>query len=76
VVRGDDGLFRLSSGQPAPVDENVALAAGALERSNVNAVSAITDIISQSRHFEMQIRMVQTADQNARSAAQLLNLNA
>jgi flagellar basal-body rod protein FlgF len=42
----------------------------------VNAVSAITDIISQSRHFEMQIRMVQTADQNARSAAQLLNLNA
>jgi flagellar basal-body rod protein FlgF len=39
-------------------------------------VSAITDIISQSRQFEMQIRMVQTADQNARSAAQLLNLNA
>ena len=76
LVRGDDGLFRLSNGQPAPVAENVALASGALERSNVNAVSAITDIISQARQFEMQIRMVQTADQNARSAAQLLNLNA
>ena len=76
LVRGDDGLFRLSSGQPAPVAENVALASGALERSNVNAVSAITEIISQARQFEMQIRMVQTADQNARSAAQLLNLNA
>jgi flagellar basal-body rod protein FlgF len=39
-------------------------------------VSAITEIISQARQFEMQIRMVQTADQNARAASQLLNLNA
>jgi flagellar basal-body rod protein FlgF len=76
LVRGDDGLFRLANGQPAQVDNNVALASGALERSNVNAVSAITDIISQARQFEMQIRMVQTADQNARAASQLLSLNA
>ena len=76
LVRGDDGLFRLSSGQPVPAADNVVLASNVLERSNVNAVSAITDIISQARQFEMQIRLVQTADQNARSAAQLLNLNA
>lgn len=76
LLRGDDGLFRMANGQPAPADNNVALASGALERSNVNAVSAITDIISQARQFDLQIRLVQTADQNARSAAQLLNLNA
>jgi len=76
LVRGDDGLFRLPNGFNAPADENVVVASGALERSNVNAVSAITDIISQGRQFEMQIRLIQTADQNARSAAQLLNLSA
>jgi flagellar basal-body rod protein FlgF len=76
LVRGDDGLFRLSGRQPVPVAEDVVLASGALERSNVNAVSAITDIISHARQFELQIRLVQTADQNARAAAQLLNLNA
>lgn len=76
LVRGDDGLFRLGNGANAPADENVVVASGSLERSNVNAVSSITDIISQGRQFEMQIRLIQTADQNARSAAQLLNLNA
>jgi flagellar basal-body rod protein FlgF len=76
LVRGEDGLFRLPNGAAAPADESVALAPLALERSNVNAVSAITDMISQGRQFEMQVRLIQTADQNARSAAQLLGLNA
>jgi len=76
LVRGADGLFRLRSGAPATADLNVAIASGALERSNVNAVSAITDIITQSRQFDMQVRLMQSADQNARAAAQMLNLNA
>ncbi|MBC7781961.1 MAG: flagellar basal body rod protein FlgF [Proteobacteria bacterium] len=76
LVRGDDGLFRLRNAPSAPPDLNVTLASGSLERSNVNAVSAITDIISQARMFEMQVRLLQNADQNARAASQLLNLNA
>ncbi len=75
LIRGDDGLFRLPGGAPAPADNDVVLASGALERSNVNAVSAITDIITQSRQFDLQVRLLQNADQNARAAAQLLNLN-
>jgi flagellar basal-body rod protein FlgF len=76
LVRGDDGLFRLPRGATAPADETVAITSGALERSNVNAVTSITDIISQSRQFDMQVRLIQGADQNARASAQLLNLNA
>jgi flagellar basal-body rod protein FlgF len=74
--RGDDGLFRLRDGAVAPADANVALASGALERSNVNVVAAITEIINHGRQFELQVRMMQTADQNARSAAQVLAINA
>jgi len=76
LVRGADGLFRLRDGQPAPVDENVRLAPGALEGSNVNVTDAMVNLISLSRQFEMQIKMLQTADTNAQRADQLLSLNA
>lgn len=75
LVRGSDGLFRLSSGQPAPVDENVRIASGVLEGSNVNVTDAMVNLISLSRQFELQIKMMQDADQNAQRADQLLSLN-
>jgi flagellar basal-body rod protein FlgF len=76
LVRGDDGLFRLRSGQPAPADENVRVASGTLEGSNVNVTDAMVNLISLSRQFEMQIKLLQTADTNAQRADQLLSLNA
>jgi flagellar basal-body rod protein FlgF len=75
-VRGADGLFRLRDGQPAPADENIRLAPGTLEGSNVNVTDAMVNLISLSRQFEMQIKMLQTADTNAQRADQLLSLNA
>ena len=75
MVRGADGLFRLRSGQPAPIDENVKLTSGTLEGSNVNVTDAMVNLISLSRQFEMQIKMLQTADTNAQRADQLLSLN-
>lgn len=74
--RGTDGLFRQKTGQPAQADAGVRLESGMLEGSNVNAVDAITSIISVSRQFDTQVRLMQTADQNARGLSQLLNLNA
>ena len=75
IVRGADGLFRLNNGQPAPVDENVRVSAGTLEGSNVNVTDAMVNLISLSRQFELQVKMMQTADQNAQRADQLLSLN-
>jgi flagellar basal-body rod protein FlgF len=40
LVRGDDGLFRQQSGLPADPDQNVRLADGTLEGSNVNPIDA------------------------------------
>lgn len=75
LVRGADGLFRLRDGQPAAADETVKLAPGTLEGSNVNVTDAMVNLISLSRQFEMQIKMLQTADTNAQRADQLLSLN-
>ncbi|MEF8698718.1 MAG: flagellar basal-body rod protein FlgF [Candidatus Accumulibacter sp. UW26] len=75
LVRGDDGLFRTRDGAAAPADENVRLVSAALEGSNVNSVDAMVRMISLARQFEMQIKMLQTADANANAASQLLTMN-
>lgn len=75
LVRGADGMFRLKSGQPADADANVKLAPQTLEGSNVNSVDAMVNLISLARQFEMQVKMLQTADANARSAGQILSMN-
>lgn len=74
LSRGDDGLFRSKDRSPAPVDENVRIASGALEGSNVNPVDAMVNMISLARQFEMQMKLLQTAEANARQAAQLLSV--
>jgi flagellar basal-body rod protein FlgF len=64
---GSDGLFRLRNGQPAPADERVRVSSGTLEGSNVNVTDAMVNLISLSRQFEMQMKMLQTADANAQA---------
>lgn len=76
LVRGADGLFRQRNGQPANIDLNVKVSSGTLEGSNVNVTDAMVNLISLSRQFEMQMKMIQTADTNAQRADQLLSLNA
>src|SRR5690606_20114768 len=72
LVRGDDGLFRVRGGAPAQADPNVRVAGGYLEGSNVNVVDQMVQMLSLSRQFEMQTRMLSTAEQNDRAAAQVL----
>ena len=76
MLRGDDGLFRVAGGQPAPADASVVLATGVLEASNVDSVQSLIGIIDQSRFFDMQVKLMQKADENAGRAAQVMNLNA
>jgi flagellar basal-body rod protein FlgF len=71
-VRGEDGLFRTRSGDAAPVDEAISIVAGTLEGSNVNPAEQMVSMISLARQFEMQLKMVSTADANDRAATQIL----
>ena len=74
LKRGADGLFRAASGEPLPNDETAKLQAGVLEGSNVNAIEAMVGMIQTARQFETQMRLLQTAESNDRSAGQLLGL--
>ena len=75
LVRGDDGLFRTKDGKPADADAIVSVVNGAVEGSNVNVVSAMVDMISLARQFEMQMKLLTNAENNANKAAQILNLS-
>jgi flagellar basal-body rod protein FlgF len=75
LVRGDDGLFRLKSGAPAPADPAVAVAGGALEGSNVNPIDSMVNMIGLARSFEMQMSMMKNAENNAAKATQILALS-
>ena len=74
LVRGDDGLFNTKDGNPAVANANVSVVQGALESSNVNVVDAMVNMISLARQFEMQMKLIQTAENNANKASQLLQL--
>lgn len=73
LVRGGDGLFRVRGGGPAVADPKVVLAGGYLEGSNVNPVEQMVSMISLARQFDMQMKMISSADQNDRSATQVIS---
>ncbi|RTL57787.1 MAG: flagellar basal-body rod protein FlgF [Rhodocyclaceae bacterium] len=73
LKRGEDGLFRTNDGSVPPVDDKVSVADGYIENSNVNPVEQMVSMISLARQFEMQMKMISTADQNDRSATQVIN---
>jgi len=45
---------------------------GSTESSNVSVSDAMVQMISQSRLFDLSMQLVRNADQNARSANQLI----
>ncbi len=74
VIKGTDGLMRLRGGGQAEADGSVTLVSGALEASNVDAVGAMVRLIELSRLYEAQVKMMKTAEENDRSASQLLRM--
>lgn len=72
LVRASGGLFQLPGGATAPADASVKLASGALESSNVDLASAMVNMIDLSRNFDLQIKAMKSADDNANASSQLL----
>ncbi|HQR04996.1 MAG TPA: flagellar basal body rod protein FlgF, partial [Rhodocyclaceae bacterium] len=73
LVRGADGRFRLRDGAPAPQDENVKVSSGYLENSNVNPADQMVSMISLARQFEMQMKLLTTANDNDKAATQVIS---
>ncbi|MFD2112978.1 flagellar basal-body rod protein FlgF [Thiorhodococcus fuscus] len=72
LKRSEDGLIRAENGQAPPADANVRVITGMLETSNVNTVAALTRMIELSRHFETQIKMMETANNVEKTHNRLL----
>lgn len=70
---GDDGLMHLAGGV-AQADPAVTVKSGALEASNVNPSQTLVQMIQLSRQYELQVRAIRTADDNAQSATRLLQV--
>jgi flagellar basal-body rod protein FlgF len=73
LMRGEDGLFRSPDGADLPVDATARVQDGALEGSNVNPIETMVQMIAASRQYETQTKMMQTAEQNEKTASQLLS---
>ena len=71
LTKGVDGLFRTNDGD-AEADENVRVVSGQLEGSNVNVVDAMIGMIAASRQFELQMKLLDNAQQNEQKANTLI----
>ncbi len=67
-----NGLFRMADGSEAPADGAITIASGQLESSNVNAAAALVEMIELARSYDMQVRAMHTADENAAAASRLM----
>jgi flagellar basal-body rod protein FlgF len=74
LVKGTDGLFRLKDGGESPVDARVKLVDGTLEESNVNVVHEMVNMIDLARQFDMQMKMLDNAQNNAQKAGEIMVL--
>lgn len=74
LVKGADGLFARKDGLVQPVAAEVRVVSGMLENSNVNVVNEMTEILALAREFEIQLKMMQSAEQNDEAAAELVSL--
>ena len=73
LVKGADGLFRQKQGGVADASDQVVVASGFLEGSNVNAVDELVNSMELTRSFELQVRLMKSADEQARLGAKLIS---
>ena len=74
VIKGNDGLMRQQDDKAGEVSAAIGLQSGSLEGSNVNTVDAMVNMISLSRSYEMQVKMMQTAKDMADTGTRLMRL--
>ena len=75
MMKGQDGLFRLMTGDKAAMDPFVQVQSGALEGSNVSAVGEMVGLIDLQRQFEMQVKMMKTAEETDRASDALMRIS-
>lgn len=61
LIKNESGLLSTRNGEPAETSDEVVLASGFLESSNVSTIDMLTSTMSLSRLFETQVKMMKAA---------------
>ena len=72
LEKNAEGLFVRKDRGIEPPDAAAQVESGTLEGSNVNAIEELVEMISLSRQFEIQIKMMRKADENSQAMERLL----
>lgn len=75
LSKGEDGLLHSKGSAALASNSDVKLASGMLETSNVNAVNEMTSILELARQFDLEVRLMKSAEQNDEAATRLLQVN-
>jgi len=74
ISKGADGLLRQRDGKPGQDSANVTLSSGSLESSNVSPVDAMVSMMSLSREYDMQVKMMSTAKTVSEGGSSVMQL--
>jgi flagellar basal-body rod protein FlgF len=75
VEKGLDGLFRLRNGGTLGADPQASVRQGALEGSNVNVSATLIDMIEASRDWDMQVKMMSSAQDIDKASTDLMRFD-
>lgn len=75
LEKGVDGLMRRRNGGVFAEDASVSVVSGSLESSNVNSVGALVRMIELARQYEHHIKIMRSAEDNDRAAAELIKMS-
>ncbi len=75
ISKSEDGLFRMNDGTTAVADARVSMASGVLETSNVNVVASMVSMMELAKKFEMQIKVMEKANELDTASQQIMKLS-
>lgn len=75
LTKRTDGLIAVNDGDEVEADADVRVASGFIETSNVNVAATLVEMIEVQRQFDVAVRMMQAADENASRAASLASIS-
>lgn len=73
LQKHSDSLLHSVDGNPFAANDGVQLAPEHIEGSNVSAIDELLNVMSLTRNFEMQVRMMKTAETLAQAGNKLMS---
>jgi flagellar basal-body rod protein FlgF len=72
IQKSKSGLIVNANNAPAEADPTVTITSGALETSNVSPIDALVNMVSLSRQYELQVKLMKSAEELETTSTQLL----